>query len=90
MASDRGVTEEAVGTRIYSNMETRYIDTVNDVEAHVSEDGHFQGTALGVDHEHRDMSRSGRGTPSRCPPAGFLATHAWATKLRPSFHGVAR
>jgi hypothetical protein len=38
MASDRGVTEEAVGTRIFSNMETRYIDTVNDVEAHVSED----------------------------------------------------
>jgi len=38
MASARGVTEEAVGTRIFSNMETRYIDTVNDVEAHVSED----------------------------------------------------
>jgi len=38
MASDRGVTEEAVGTRIFSNMETRYIDTVNDVEVHVSED----------------------------------------------------
>ncbi|MDX6709816.1 MAG: hypothetical protein QOH96_832, partial [Blastocatellia bacterium] len=38
MASDRGVTEEAVGTRIFSNMETRYIDTVTDVEAHVSED----------------------------------------------------
>src|SRR5258708_19703508 len=38
MASDRGVTEETVGTRIFSNMETRYIDTVNDVEAHVSED----------------------------------------------------
>lgn len=38
MATDRGVTEEAVGTRIFSNMETRYIDTVNDVEAHVSED----------------------------------------------------
>ena len=38
IASDRGVTEEAVATRIFSNMETRYIDTVNDVEAHVSED----------------------------------------------------
>ena len=38
MAFDRGVTEKAVGTRIFSNMETRYIDTVNGVEAHVSED----------------------------------------------------
>jgi hypothetical protein len=38
MASDRGVTEKAVGTRIFSNMETRYIETVNDVEAHMSED----------------------------------------------------
>src|SRR5258708_19374518 len=38
MASDRGVTEETVGTRIFSNMETRYIDTVNDVEADVCED----------------------------------------------------
>src|SRR5258708_22149464 len=38
MASARGVTEEAGGTRIFSNIETRYIDTVNNVEAHVYDD----------------------------------------------------
>ena len=38
MAADRGITEEAVGARIVSNMETRHIDTVNGVEAHLSED----------------------------------------------------
>jgi hypothetical protein len=38
MAASRGVTESEVGARIFSNMETRHIATVADVEVHVSED----------------------------------------------------
>ena len=38
MAGSRGVTEAAVGARVCSNMETRHIATVDEVEVHVSED----------------------------------------------------
>jgi hypothetical protein len=38
MAASLGVTEASVGARVFSNMETRHIATVDDVEVYVSED----------------------------------------------------
>lgn len=57
MAASRGVTEAAVGARIFSNMATRHIADVGDVEVHISEDALACDLVLLVNRikEHTDI-----------------------------------
>ncbi|WP_165069273.1 DUF2088 domain-containing protein [Paludisphaera rhizosphaerae] len=57
MAASRGVTEDAVGARVFSNMQTRHIANVGDVEVYVSEDALACDLVLLVNRikEHTDI-----------------------------------
>ena len=77
MAASRGVTEAAVGARIFSNMETRRIAAVGDVEVHVSEDALACDLVVLVNRikEHTDID-----WPVPVPP-GFYGLESGFAKI---------
>lgn len=68
MAASRGVTEAEIGARIFSNMETRHVATVGEVEVHISEDALACDLVVLVNRikEHTDID-----WPAPLPPGSY-------------------